>query len=59
MTEFIKIDFDWELVKNFCRSTVKKRFTDGEPSYEFKCSLLIAEHSPIRELNVQWIWESI
>jgi thymidylate synthase ThyX len=59
MTEFIKIDFDWQTVKNFCRSTVKKRFTDGEPSYEFKRSLLIAEHSPIRELNVQWIWESI
>ena len=34
-TKFIKIDFDWELVKNCCRSTVKKSFTSGEPSDEF------------------------
>lgn len=59
MTDFLKIDFDWETVKNFCRSTVKKRFTDGEPSDEFKRSLLIAEHSPIRELNIKWLWSNI
>lgn len=59
MTDFLKIDFDWELVKNCCRSTVKKTFTDGEPTNEFKRSLLIAEHSPIRELNIKWLWSNI
>lgn len=59
MTKFIKINFDWELVKNCCRSTVKKEFTEGEPSDEFKHNLLIAEHSPIRELTVVWKWENI
>lgn len=59
MTDFLKIDFDWETVKNFCRSTVKKQFTDGEPSDEFKRTLLIAEHSPIRELSVKWLWSNI
>ena len=59
MTDFLKIDFDWKTVKNFCRSTVKKQFTDGEPSDEFKRSLLIAEHSPIRELSVKWLWSNI
>lgn len=59
MTKFIKIDFDWELVKNCCRSTVKKEFTEGEPSNEFKRNLVIAEHSPIRELTIRWKWENI
>lgn len=59
MTRFLKIDFDWELVKNCCRSTVKKTFTDGEPSDEFKRKLLISEHSPIRELVIKWKWEHI
>ena len=59
MTDFLKIDFDWKLVKNCCRSTVKKQFTDGEPSDGFKRDLLIAEHSPIRELKLTWLWKGI
>lgn len=58
-TDFLKIDFDWELVKNCCRSTVKKQFTEGEPSESFKQQLLIAEHSPIRELRIVWLWKAV
>ena len=32
---------------------------DKEPSVEFKKSILIAEHSPIRDIIVKWLWEGI
>ena len=58
-TVFEKIDDDWTLVKNACRTTVSKKFTEKEPSEKFKKSLLIAEHSPIRLLSFFWKWENI
>lgn len=58
-TKILKTELDWELVKNCCRSTVKKAFTSGEPSNDFKRTLLIAEHSPVRELKIVWKWEGI
>ena len=54
-----KINFDWKLAKNSCRTTVNKEFTDNEPSNEFKLDLLISEHSPIRILTLYWTWEKI
>ena len=59
MTKFIKINFDWPLVRNCCRSTVRKDFIESEPSGEFKRKLVVAEHSPIRELTVMWRWDNI
>ena len=50
---------DWKRVKNHCRTTVGKQFTENEPSNEFKKKLLISEHSPIRLLEVDWSWEDI
>ena len=50
---------DWALVKNHCRTTVNKEFTEKEPSEKFKKALLISEHSPIRSLEVDWTWEDI
>ena len=35
-TVFEKIDDDWTLVKNACRTTVSKKFTEKEPSEKFK-----------------------
>lgn len=58
-TKFEKIDDDWTLVKNACRTTVNKKFTEKEPSDKFKKTLLIAEHSPIRILSFFWKWEDI
>ena len=59
MTEFKKIDDDWTLVKNACRTTVNKKFSEKEPSEKFKKTLLIAEHSPIRLLKFYWEWNPI
>ena len=58
-TKFEAIHDDWTLIKNACRTTVNKKFTDKEPSNDFKKSLLIAEHSPIRLFEVFWSWDKI
>lgn len=58
-TTFNKIDNDWVLVKNSCRNTVGKEYTEKEPTEEFKKRLLISEHSPIRILNFHWKWKNI
>ena len=57
-TKFIKVD-GWIDALNACRHTVGKEPVDKEPSSKFKRDILIAEHSPIRELSVKWIWEGI
>lgn len=49
----------WTRIKNHCRTTVNKDFTDTKPSSEFKYKLLISEHSPIRLLEVDWSWKSV
>lgn len=49
----------WKRIKNHCRTTVNKQFTDAEPTKEFKKKLLISEHSPIRLLEVDWSWKGI
>lgn len=58
-TNIIKRDCDWVLVKNSCRTTVNKEFTDNQPTEKFKKQILISEHSPIRLINIFWIWKKI
>lgn len=58
-TIFNYISADWTRVKNHCRTTDNKEFTDKEPTEAFKKQLLISEHSPIRLLEVDWSWEDI
>ena len=58
-TEIIKIKGDWEEVVNDCRSTVNKPPLGREPSDQFKESLLISEHSPIRDIIIKWRWAGI
>ena len=52
MTIFNYIAADWKRVKNHCRTTVGKEFTENEPTEEFKKKLLISEHTPIRLIEV-------
>ena len=58
-TIFNWIGSDWKRVKNHCRTTVNKEFTDNEPSNAFKKALLISEHTPIRLIEVDWSWKKI
>ena len=59
MTVINWIMTDWKRVKNHCRTTVNKEFTDNEPSDDFKKQLLISEHSPIRLIEIDWSWKNI
>ena len=49
----------WRRVKNHCRTTDNKGFTEKEPTGEFKHKLLISEHTPIRLLEFDWSWHGI
>lgn len=59
LTEIIKIKGDWQEVCDDCRATVGKASLGKEPSVVFKRKLLIAEHSPIRDISVKWRWENM
>lgn len=59
MIEFIDLPDAWGSVKRAARATVSR---DGEgqyPSPEWKKSILLAEHSPIRKIKVTWQWKNL
>lgn len=58
-TTFNRIIDDWRLVKNHCRTTDNKDFTEKDATNTFKKKLLISEHSPIRLLEFDWSWKNI
>lgn len=58
-TEFNYISDDWKRVKNHCRRTDNKDFTENEATETFKKKLLLSEHSPIRLLEFDWTWGNI
>lgn len=58
-TKIEKINADWTEVKNACRNTVNKSATDTPATKEFIKKILISEHSPIRLVQVKWLWDSI
>lgn len=55
-TEILKIKGDWQEVVDDCRVTVDKPPLGKEPSAEFKRKMMIAEHDPIRDIEVKWKW---
>jgi hypothetical protein len=58
-TEILKVKGDWQEVVDDCRSTVGKDALGKEPSAAFKRSILISEHSPIRDILIKWRWANI
>lgn len=58
-TIFNWIGDDWRRVKNHCRTTDNKEFTENNATDKFKWRLLISEHSPIRLLEFDWSWKGI
>lgn len=59
MTEILKIKGDWKEIVDDCRATVGKDELGKEPSRAFRHRLLIAEHSPIRDIVVKWRWKDM
>lgn len=58
-TEIIKVKGDWQEVVDDCRATVGKASLGKEPSEKFKRDILIAEHSPIRDISIKWRWRDM
>lgn len=58
-TKILKVKGDWTEVVNDCRATVGKEAIGKEPSKSFKKRILISEHSPIRDISIKWMWDSI
>lgn len=58
-TEILKIKGDWQEVVDDCRATVGREALGREPSAGFKRGILIAEHSPIRDIAVKWRWRDM
>ena len=58
-TEILKIKGDWQEVVDDCRATVDKPPLGHEPSSEFKKNILIAEHDPIRDIEIKFRWSDI
>lgn len=58
-TKINSIEGNWIYIKNVCRTTVNKEYTENNPNSSFKTKLLISEHSPIRLLIVNWSWKNI
>lgn len=56
---FVPNDETWQRVKNHCRTTDNKDFTDKNPTNTFKKKLLMSEHTPIRLLEFDWSWKGI
>jgi len=59
MTRINDVHNNWTNIKNKCRTTVGKNYTDKEPSTEFKMKLCKSEHSPLRLLEFDWTWTGI
>lgn len=49
----------WKRVLNAARRTIGKAPLDKEPSDSWKAKMLLAEHSPIRLLEFDWVWDDI
>ena len=58
-TIFNWISDDWQRIKNHCRTTDNKDFTEKDATEKFKKKLLISEHTPIRLLEFDWSWKKI
>ncbi len=46
----------WRDVADAARTTINKEAGSGEPSSAWKKRILLAEHSPIRQLVFRWKW---
>ena len=58
-TEINAVLGDWTLVKNHCRVTDNKDFTEKEPSKEWRYKMIRSEHSPIRTLVFDITWRDM
>ncbi len=54
--KFIRTKGTWREVADSARTTIHLDSGQGEPSSDWKRRMLLAEHSPIRQLIIKWKW---
>lgn len=57
--KFIKFPFKWRDVADAARTTIRMEGGCKEPSSSWKRRMLLAEHSPIRQIIVKWKWHNL
>lgn len=54
--QFLGIRGSWTDIVNSARTTINMEHGEKEPSSNWKRKMLLAEHSPIRQLSMKWKW---
>jgi hypothetical protein len=54
--QFLEVRGNWRDVADAARTTVGKEPGTNEPSAAWKRRILLAEHSPIRQITIRWKW---
>lgn len=57
--ELIKIKGEWSDVLNSARTTINKEGINKDPSSLWKKQILLAEHSPIRQIIIKAKWKNL
>jgi len=57
--KFMTVLGSWRSVADAARTTIRLDGGTGEPSARWKRRILLAEHSPIRKLLVNWKWSDL
>lgn len=59
MLEFLHYADVWSKVKRAARTTIRRDGEGAYPSDSWKKTILLAEHSPIRKIKVEWKWKNL
>ena len=57
--KFLNVIGTWRQVADAARTTIRQDEGTKEPSSKWKKRILLAEHSPIRKLMVNWKWQDL
>lgn len=59
MIKWTEYEDVWAKVKRSARTTIRREGAGEYPSEEWKKSILLAEHSPIRKIKFSWKWTGL
>lgn len=57
--KYLRVIGDWRGVADAARTTVRMPEGEKEPSSRWKKRILLAEHSPVRKLLLNWKWSNL
>ena len=59
MIDWVEYVDNWGNVKRSARNTISKDGTGSYPTPQWKKTILLAEHSPIRRIRLSWRWKNL